>query len=188
MLFNGDSMVVCPECGKDVKEAKFCSNCGAHLPERPEGEVIETEIVKNTKFCPNCGTELDSSVVVCPECGTRLIQEETRQTKFCQNCGKKIDVNAVVCPYCGVGTVAKAEKSVFLAALLSIIFPGLGQLYNGQTHKGIFFIILYLVSAALIVLFIGFVLVFIVWVWSLIDVIKSTEAINRGEYVEDKLL
>jgi hypothetical protein len=27
----------------------------------------------------------------------------------------------------------------------------------------------------------------IVWLWALIDSIKSTEALNRGEFVEDKL-
>ena len=33
-------MVICPDCGKEVKEAKFCSNCGALLPE------IEEVVVK----------------------------------------------------------------------------------------------------------------------------------------------
>jgi hypothetical protein len=36
-------------------------------------------------------------------------------------------------------------------------------------------------------LLIGVVLAIIVWIWALIDSIKSTEAINRGEFVEDKL-
>ena len=180
-------MVICPDCGKDVKDAKFCSNCGSALPEVEE--VTETSVVKSTKFCSNCGTELDASVVVCPECGFRLIQEEP-QTKFCQSCGEKININAEICPHCGVrvaGVAPSGEKSVLLAAILSFLFPGLGQLYNGQTHKAVTFIIAYIVSAVLIMILIGFVLVLIVWIWSLVDVIKSTEAINRGEYVEDKL-
>lgn len=199
-------MVICPECGKEVKKAKFCSNCGSLLPEEVEipveenfeepidevnDEPIETNIVKSTKFCSNCGTELDVSVVVCPECGFRLIPDESdSQTKYCQTCGEKIHINAEICPHCGVrvGGVARSEeKSVVLAALLSFIFPGLGQLYNGQSHKAVTFIIAYIVSAVLIFILIGFILVVLVWVWSLIDVIKSTEAINRGEYVEDKL-
>ena len=36
-------------------------------------------------------------------------------------------------------------------------------------------------------LFIGFILVIAVWIWALIDVIKSTNALNAGEHVEDKL-
>ena len=49
------------------------------------------------------------------------------------------------------------------------------------------FIIAYIVSAVLVFILIGFVLILIVWIWALIDSIKSTEAINRGEFVEDKL-
>ena len=226
-------MVVCPDCGKDVKDAKFCSNCGAvlHKAEEPvedvvdesademidndvveevvpeevdEGETIEvktasnqadeepieTNIVKKSKFCTNCGAEIIENTAFCPQCGFKLNQEQAPQTKFCQNCGKKIDINAEICPHCGV-RVAPAplsqEKSVALAAILSFLFPGLGHLYNGLTRKGVSFIIAYIVSAILIILVIGFVLVFIVWIWALFDAIKTTEAINNGEYVEDKL-
>ena len=220
-------MVVCPDCGKDVKDAKFCSNCGALLPKveemaeevvetvendvveeveeqnLDEGELIEVkthdsrgydepnerDTVKKSKFCPNCGTEIPDNIAFCPQCGFK-IQHENAQTKFCQNCGEKIDINAEICPNCGVrvaGVVPSGEKSVLLAAILSFLFPGLGHLYNGLTKKGISFIIAYLVSAVLIVLFIGFILVLIVWLWALIDAIKTTEAINHGEAVEDKL-
>ena len=243
-------MVICPDCGKDVKDAKFCSNCGALLPKADEvaskeiddarvnipveedvpeeivvdeevvemedvpeeivvdevvdsvpveEEVVEEEVVpeeviddKKTKFCSNCGTEVGIEVAFCPNCGFRLIQEEKTQTKFCQACGKKIDINAEICPHCGV-RVANVinnnfgEKSVLLAAILSFLFPGLGHLYLGLSKKGISFIIAYIVSAILIFILIGFVLILIVWLWALIDSIKSTEAINRGEFVEDKL-
>ena len=61
-------MVICPDCGKEVKDAKFCSNCGSPLPENVEevaeeftDEPVETNIVNSTKFCSNCGTELDAN-------------------------------------------------------------------------------------------------------------------------------
>lgn len=220
-------MVVCPDCGKDVKDAKFCSNCGALLPkvedtvEEPvetvendiaeevtvpaikESELIEVKDVsseaddepvedttdKKSKFCPNCGAEIAADIAFCPQCGFK-IQQDKAQTKFCQNCGEKIDINAEICPYCGVrvaGVAPSGEKSVVLAAILSFLFPGLGHLYNGLTKKGVSFIIAYIVSAILIFLLVGFILIFIVWIWALIDAIKTTEAINNGEAVEDKL-
>ena len=79
------------------------------------------------------------------------------------------------------------KKSVAVAALLSIVFPGIGHFYIGLNQKGIMFIVAYIVSAILILLFIGFVLVIAVWIWALIDVIKSTNALNAGQHVEDKL-
>ena len=272
-------MVICPDCGKEVKDAKFCSNCGSLLPKAEEvvsekveesvdvhnedgsvevksevddvpaveeesvKEAVDEEVVeeksedvvnevaadesveesvdvpeeaavdeviddsadeepvkeeteetidvaKKSKFCPNCGTEVSQETVFCPQCGFRLKGEETPQTKFCQNCGKKIDINAEICPHCGV-RVARApsseEKNVLLAAILSFIFPGLGHLYLGLNTKAVSFIIAYIVSGILVIFLIGIVLMLIVWLWALVDSIKSTEAINRGDYVEDKL-
>ena len=207
-------MVICPDCGKEVTDAKFCSNCGSRLPENerveipieddvveepvaeepaeeevPE-EVIEPNVVKNTKFCTNCGIEVSPETVFCPQCGFRLVGEEEPQTKFCQNCGKKIDINAEICPHCGVRVAnfgSSEEKNVLLSAILSFLFPGLGHLYLGLNKKGISFIIAYIVSGILTLIVIGLVLMIIVWIWALIDSIKATEAINRGESVEDKL-
>jgi TM2 domain-containing membrane protein YozV len=119
-----------------------------------------------------------------------LIQDSTPKTKFCQNCGKKIDINAEICPHCGVrvgGIVRSGNKSVVLAAILSFLFPGLGHIYNGLTKKGVSFVIAYIVSAILMLILIGWILVLIVWIWALIDAIRTTESINRGEFVDDKL-
>ena len=256
----GVNMVICPDCGKDVTEAKFCSNCGALLTKASEviketkveipeeNEVIDSEPVETvpvevvsqvpvetvtaevvvdepfddpvedapeevifgsddnagksssetvnedrgskSKFCPNCGAKVSDSAVFCPNCGFKLTGENSNPTKFCQNCGEKIDINAEICPHCGVrvaGTTVSGGKSVALAAILSFLFPGLGHLYLGLNKKGLTFIIVYIVSAILVLILIGFILVLAIWIWALIDVIKSTEAINRGEFVEDKL-
>ena len=58
-------MVNCPNCGSDVGESKFCSNCGTK---------IEIETPKS--FCPNCGSDVGES-------------------KFCSNCGTKINTGTV---------------------------------------------------------------------------------------------
>ena len=218
-------MVVCPDCGNEVPDAKFCKNCGAKLPEIEVNEdadvvdsanevtdvvdsandVIDVDVVeeetadsteeeieveneRQTKFCSNCGSEVNVETAFCPKCGFKLTQDE--QTKVCQSCGQKININAEICPHCGVRVAnirGSDEKSVVLSAILSFLVPGLGHLYIGLTKKGVSFIIAYIVSAILIFLLIGIVLVIIVWLWALIDSIKSTEAINRGEFVEDKL-
>ena len=86
-----------------------------------------------------------------------------------------------------VPSVNSGEKNLVLAVILSVIFPGLGQIYLGLNQKGILFIVGYIISAVLIFLLIGFLLVLVVWIWALVDVVQSTNAINNGEYVEDKL-
>lgn len=186
-------MVICSDCGKDVKDAKFCSNCGALLTKNETesveeiseirgfdrnsedtSEIIDVtpvepkETVKRVKFCTNCGYELNGDFKFCPECGYNLS-------------GKLNNAQT------NVPTVSNDEKNMVVAILLSVIFPGLGQFYLGLGHKGILFLIGYIISAILVFLLIGFVLCLVIWIWALVDTIQSATAINDGEYVEDKL-
>lgn len=170
-------MVICPDCGKDVPEAKFCKNCGAYISnvkkvtvpvaEESLSEEIEVNQKKPVKFCYNCGYKLPEEFKFCPNCG--------------QNLGGEITVS-------NNRVVKSRDKSTILAVVLSMLLPGLGQIYLGLDHKGAVFLIAYVVSAILILLIIGFVLCFIIWIWALIDTIKSASALNRGEEVKDKLL
>ena len=101
------------------------------------------------------------------------------------------------------------EKNVLLAVILSVFLPGLGQIYlgldlsegsvlhNSETilgqiylgldQKGSIFLIAYVVSAILILILIGFLLCFVIWIWALIDTIISANVLNRGDEIQDKL-
>lgn len=76
---------------------------------------------------------------------------------------------------------------MLIAVILSVFLPGLGQIYLGLDNKGALLLIAYVVSAILILLLIGFILVIVIWIWALVDTIISMNALNRGEEVEDKL-
>ncbi|QIN81705.1 hypothetical protein GBA63_02940 [Rubrobacter tropicus] len=60
-------------------------------------------------------------------------------------------------------------RNPLIAAILSVIVAGLGQIYNGQIGKGAVFIILQLINGALTVVLIGWVLMPIVGLWATID-------------------
>jgi TM2 domain-containing membrane protein YozV len=60
-------------------------------------------------------------------------------------------------------------RSPILAAILSLILSGLGQIYNGQVAKGVVFIVVQLVNTALTAVLIGWVLMPIVGLWAAID-------------------
>ena len=199
-------MVICPDCGKEVPQAKFCKNCGARLPEVEEATQIVNEDV-------NSVVEEVKPVVVeetIPVSASEVTEEEVKQEetrnniRFCPNCGYELNGEFKFCPDCGAnltnpsGTTQTTsvtsykEKNILIAIILSVIFPGLGQFYLGLNHKGLMFLIGYILSFVLfisiILLFIGAILMFVVWIWALIDTIISTNALNRGESVEDKLL
>jgi len=59
-----------------------------------------------------------------------------------------------------------------LAVALSFILPGLGQIYNQEFGKGVRFIIAYIISWALSFIGIGWFLLVIVWVWSMVDALS----------------
>ena len=181
-------MVICPDCGKDVPKEKFCKNCGAYIANVEEVKPVE-EIESETLIE---SAEMDEAKPV------PVPVQQDDKVNFCHNCGAKITGNFKFCPECGQDLNAKViksngpvtssdEKNVFLAIILSVLLPGLGQIYLGLDNKGAIFLIAYVVSAILILLLIGFLLCAVIWIWALIDTIISTNAINRGEEVKDKL-
>ncbi len=59
-------------------------------------------------------------------------------------------------------------RNPIVAAILSVIVAGLGQIYNGQIGKGVVFIVLQLINTALTVVLIGWILMPIVGLWTAI--------------------
>jgi len=70
-------------------------------------------------------------------------------------------------------------KNPGLAAILSFFYMGLGQIYNGQIAKGIFFIVAYSISIALMLILIGFITTPILFIYGMYDAYKSAEKINK---------
>lgn len=70
-------------------------------------------------------------------------------------------------------------KNPGLAAILSFFWMGLGQIYNGQIAKGVFFIVAYAVSWVLMLIIIGFVTTPVLFVFGIWDAYKSAQKINE---------
>lgn len=93
----------------------FCKNCGRELG--PED-----------RFCPSCGTSPEGKKV-CPHCGAKVV----RDSVYCGSCGKPMEGSASA----STTTVRVEGKSPAFAAILSLIWTGLGQVYAGATVKGL---------------------------------------------------
>lgn len=70
-------------------------------------------------------------------------------------------------------------KNPTLAAILSFLINGLGQVYNGQIGKGILIFVIQIVNALLTTVIIGFITLPIVWIWSIYDAYKVAQRINE---------
>ena len=153
-------MVYCKTCGCELpKEAKFCRECGS--------EVVVEEPANGTKFCINCGFEIPKAAKFCSECG--LPTGSSPQTKN------------------GPNSIVRAEKSPGLAAVLSFLIVGLGQIYLGLTKKGILLFIGAMISGVLMLLIIGWLTWLVIWGYGIYDAYNSAQKMNSGIAVEDTI-
>ena len=117
---------------------------------------------------------------------------------FCRNCGRIIGERAVFCPECGVRQRDPGKSSVdsalddllsggnpFVAAALSAVFPGLGQLYNRELEKGVAIIVGSFLAILSALVLVGFVLYPAVWIYSIYDAYAVAE--ERADAVGDEI-
>ena len=69
-------------------------------------------------------------------------------------------------------------KSAGLAAVLSFLIPGLGQIYNGQIVKGLILVVVQTINVALMHVLVGFVFYPVVLLYAIFDAYRSAERIN----------
>lgn len=129
-----------------------------------------------TMYCPNCGTETNPDSEFCQKCGTNL-KEGTRNTCVPPNV-----------------TYALPLKSTGLAAVLSFLLAGLGQVYVGKIARGIGFIVcgvvIALVMMSMITIFISSygavwiiaviasIVCIAIWIFNVIDAYKLANEYN----------
>ncbi len=73
----------------------------------------------------------------------------------------------------------KTGRNPAVAAILSCLFIGLGQAYNGEMAKAVVFLILYALSIFLTLCLIGFVTTPILWIWSMVDAYRSSQKMGQ---------
>ena len=121
----------------------------------------------------------------CTNCGEPIAEGR----KICTSCGKPFECGAEE-PCCtekdecksnqnqnGSGNVIYVkEKSTAVSILLSFLFTGAGQVYNGQLKKGILMQIGFWVGMIFM-----FIPTFIVWIYSMYDAYTQADKMNKGE-------
>jgi hypothetical protein len=116
----------------------------------------------------------------CPYCGAIITYDEF----FCRACHKRLtdqqdfDAPSTVKPE----TLIISIRSPFIAGGLSLISPGLGQFYNGDTLKGLAFVAGFIaVSFGIIGPEYRTLLFFGIWIAGIIEAIWSTRRISHYE-------
>ena len=126
---------------------------------------------------------------------------DTREDRYddlpatCPRCSHDLSHSIKECPICGMEFgLEKKEKNGKIAALASLVFPGLGQFYNDQMAKAMFFFILGIFSALYIYYYIiGFlvlfpmIFIFIFWAYNVYDAFSMAGRTSDGWWSLDIL-
>lgn len=70
------------------------------------------------------------------------------------------------------------KKSAGLAAVLSILLVGAGQMYCGRVGRGLAFLGAYVLSGVLVVIYVGVLLLPVVFIWALVDAVALANRHN----------
>jgi hypothetical protein len=172
----------CTQCGNQIgDDARFCDSCGAPAllaraavasaevqPERPAPAVQPAK-----KACPYCGEEILAVATRCRFCNSDLslpVTPHTGSSVIVQGPQASSTPPSIVIQNVqthqgpSLGAI-RDFKNPGVALLLSVIFPGGGQFYNGHAGKGI------------IVLFTFWLIIPYFWSW--FDAYNSAKRINR---------
>ena len=111
------------------------------------------------------------TIVICPNCG-----KNTPEGKFCEQCGASVQTTQTFQqPVVQQPAAAKEEKSAGVAAILSFIFTGSGQVYNGDLLRGIGILVGTIIGS-----FIFFIPGIIVWIYGIYDAYTTAQKMNKG--------
>lgn len=116
-------------------------------------------------YCQNCGSQLPDSAKFCDRCGAKVGTDTERSNSNTEYSMASIMVN---------------KKSEALALILSLLIPGLGQIYNGQVSKGAMMIVAAIVCAVLTFVFFPIGILYIVlWIYAMYDAFKDAKEYNQ---------
>lgn len=168
--------MTCTNCGHTVADGgKFCGGCGGAMPLGAAAIATAVEApIPTTKHCPFCGEQIMQTAIRCRFCSSDLTAPRQQQggivvtgppTATAQPSIVIQNVQASQPSPVQPAFVPHQVKNPGIAMLLSILFPGGGQFYNGHPGKGI----LILCTFWLI----------IPWVWGVFDAYSCANRINR---------
>lgn len=119
------------------------------------------KLKREIMFCPNCGAENKEGAKFCVQCGTKLNQEPEAAPKPAETAYRATSSTSTTSQ-----PIQKASaKNPVVAAILSFVIAGVGQMYNGEMKKGLLMLGGTIILGALT----GGILAIAIWLWAIYD-------------------
>lgn len=135
-----------------------------------------------SNYCPECGKQLEENSDFCSNCGTKINPEaesayEQQQT---QNNGNNSQQSTQSYTTYEQPNIVRNQKNAGLAAVLSFLIIGLGQIYNGEIAKGLILLVVSYLCIALAFLIIPLIVGIVLWIYAIYDAYDTAKKINEG--------
>ena len=123
--------------------------------------------------CSECGKQISDNAVSCPNCGNPIGKEPAREVKsFAQRQAEYLRKMEMSRPR----QDEKSEKSRVAFILLALLLGWLGvhNFYIGRIGPGVWQLLLTVLGIITSIVAIGYVLLFILFVWVIVDICSVT--------------
>ncbi|MFQ6126761.1 MAG: zinc-ribbon domain-containing protein [Candidatus Heimdallarchaeota archaeon] len=137
-------------------------------------------------FCTNCGAQLDPQARFCTECGSPILSKPpyvaesqpvtptvSRPTPPARDVAYPPSISSE-----RLAIIESKKKSPGVAAVLSLLWTGVGQIYVGKAGRGIVFMIIAFFCFLSLFLLIGIILVPIWWIYGIYDAYNLAKTHN----------
>jgi TM2 domain-containing membrane protein YozV len=198
-----------------IERIKKIGGCGSTMKcyVHPDAEAVGTCTNCGKTVCSNCALEMNGKLV-CKSCVERMATQASSSPPVqpaaqpaAQPAPQPTAPPMAPVAAAAAGTMAAApvsKKEPIFSIILSFLFPGLGQIYNGQVKKGIVLLVTYVVlwvaifvvylAGSLITMGVGalccmpvFLVPLIEWLYGMYDAYVVANKLNRGEFTKDWL-
>jgi len=169
--------MICNNCGSQLgNTAKFCGSCGCPTSPDTLGNWSTSGDGRTSPTSPVSALFSESAQFQTHEPQSTLPPQQPVHHQY-EQMNPSFNSPPLIYQYqIPVHTVYVKRKEPGLALLLSLLIPGLGQIYNGDVGKGIAFMI-----AFFVLIWIGVGIVF--WIWAMIDAHQVATNINFGRRI-----
>lgn len=180
---------------QDVGSQPMANGYPAPPPPPPQGYgAFQTgygqQVQGQGSYCRACGAPVTPQAAICLRCGAN----PKVGNAFCPTCGAQTNPSQAICLQCGTGLqgsqgfggfsgsgkmIQPSGKSASTAVLLSCLLNGAGQMYLGQTMKGVAI----LVGSIVLGVLTGGIATLPILIINLIDASKIGKKLESGQSV-----
>ena len=163
-------IIICPNCGNQTVEGKFCSKCGNALPNEFQNNAfhevrrVSDSIQDNQQnFNKPVETEFNKQIPVNQQNIPVQQQYNNQNINNQQN------------------NYPRNQKSKLIGFILSFLLVGLGHAYVGKWGEGLVLLVVYIILFILgIFLFIPWIFAIILWIYSIFKTLNMIDKYNQG--------